>query len=565
MSKFRLAPFLALLLAAFAAAPLRADSMAGNSKAPDSKGDSKPAEPEKKEPKMEEDPPLSVTAHTVTVDGKVLRYHATAGYIILKEEEGKPMVKNAEGPPPAAGEEKAGADKPKDGLKPKAKVFFVAYTLDDVADPAKRPVTYCFNGGPGSASIWLHMGAVSPRRALLTDEGEAPPPPFQLVDNESTWLDRTDLVFIDPVSTGYSRPMPKESAQQFHGLKEDIASVGDFIRLYTSRNTRWLSPKFLLGESYGTTRAAGLSDYLQSRYGLYLNGIILVSSALNFQSIAFSPENATPYIGFLPSYATSAWYHKKLSPEMQAKSVAEVAQEARAFAGGEYTLALLRGDGVSEQDRNHAAAELSRLTGMPAGEFLLLRLRMPDSVFFKRLLFAEGRYLGRYDARFSGVSYTPGDAQADDDYDPSFEAAGPPFIAAFNDYVRRELKFESDIPYESLTDVQPWNFGDAGNGFPNTSEDLRKAMTRNPYLKVWVTCSYFDLATPFFAAESTVASMNLDPAIRSNLRFTYYESGHMLYVHTPSRKKFKADFVSFLADATAQPVVHSAARGDTAR
>jgi carboxypeptidase C (cathepsin A) len=250
---------------------------------------------------------------------------------------------------------------------------------------------------------------------------------------------------------------------------------------------------------------------------------------------------------------------------MQAKSVAEVAQEARAFAGGEYTLALLRGDGVSEQDRNHAAAELSRLTGMPAGEFLLLRLRMPDSVFFKRLLFAEGRYLGRYDARFSGVSYTPGDAQADDDYDPSFEAAGPPFIAAFNDYVRRELKYESDIPYESLTDVQPWNFGDAGNGFPNTSEDLRKAMTRNPYLKVWVTCSYFDLATPFFAAESTVASMNLDPAIRSNLRFTYYESGHMLYVHTPSRKKFKADFVSFLADATAQPVVHSAARGDTAR
>jgi carboxypeptidase C (cathepsin A) len=514
------------------------------------------------EPKPDDEPILSVTAHSITVDGKVLTYHATAGYMILKEEEGKPLV------PPDAGAAPTGPtptgdnkeeEKFKNGVKPTARVFFVAYTLDGVADPGQRPITYLFNGGPGSSSIWLHMGSVAPRRANLTPEGEAPPPPFQLVDNESTWLDRTDLVFIDPVSTGYSRTMPKEDPRQFHGLKEDIASVGDFIRLYTSRNGRWLSPKFVLGESYGTTRAAGLSDYLQSRYGLYLNGIILVSSVLNYQAVVFSAENPDPYIGYLPSYAATAWYHHKLSPEMQAKSVAEVAEEARVFAGNAYALALLHGDTVSAQDRQHIADELSRFTGIPASEFLLLKLRMKDVMFFDRLLRAEGLYLGRFDARFTGISYSPGET-TDDEYDPSDEAVAPPMTAAFNDYVRRELKFESDLPYEKEIDVDPWNFGDASNGFPNTSEDLRKAMTRNPYLKVWVTCGYYDLATPFFAAENVVAGMNLDPSIRANLRFTYYESGHMLYIHAPSRAKFKADFLSFLNDATNQPVVHTAAR-----
>jgi carboxypeptidase C (cathepsin A) len=408
------------------------------------------------------------------------------------------------------------------------------------------------------------MASVAPRRAVLTDEGEAPPPPYRLMDNESTWLDRTDLVFIDPVSAGYSRPMPKEAARQFYGLKEDIASVGDFIRLYTSRNSRWLSPKFILGESYGTTRAAGLSDYLQSRYGLYLNGIILVGSALNFKSLEFTPQNSDPYISFLPSYATAAWYHRKLSPPMQAKSVAEIAQEARAFAGSEYTLALLWGDAVTEQERQHVADKLSRFTGIPSSEFMLLRLRMTDGMFLQRLLHSEGRYLGRYDARFSGPSYAPGNFADWEGYDPSEEAVVPPLTSAFNDYVRRELKYESDIPYEDSVDVGSWNFGDAGYGFPNTAEDLRRAMTRNPYLKVWATCGYYDLCTPFFATESVAAGMNLDPSVRPNLRFTYYEAGHMLYIHTPSRIKFKADFLSFLSDATSQPGVHAAARIEAA-
>ncbi len=468
--------------------------------AADSASDAKGSE------KVFEEPPLSVTSHTVTVGGKTLKYHATAGFILLKEEEGKPLVKDAaQKPSPDAKSDTKSESEPnktKDGLKPKAKVFFVAYTLDDAGGLATRPVTFAFNGGPGSSSVWLHMASIAPRRANLTDEGEAPAPPYQLTDNESTWLDRTDLVFIDPVSTGYSRPVAKEDPNQYHGLKEDIASVGDFIRLYTSRNTRWLSPKFILGESYGTTRAAGLSDYLQNRYGLYLNGIILVSSVLNFQALEFTPQNNDPYIEFLPTYAAAAWYHRKLPADLQAQNLVDVVAAARVFAGGEYATALGRGDQLSADDKTRLAGEISRFTGLPATDILQWKLRIKDSLFFNHLLRAENKVLGRYDARFSGFRYEPGTDQ-DQEYDPSDEAVTGPLGAAFNDYVRRELEFESDIPYELATDVGPWNFGDAGNGFPNTAEDLRKAMTRNPYLKVWVTCSYFDLATAVFLALKT--------------------------------------------------------------
>ena len=522
----------------------------------DTKSESKPDE------KIFEEPAPSVTAHSITIGGKTLKYHATAGFIVLKEEEGKPLTKDGgakSSPDDKPDSKESEPDKTKDGLKPKAKVFFVAYTLDEVGDPANRPVTFAFNGGPGSSSVWLHMASIAPRRANLTDEGEAPPPPYRLTDNESTWLDLTDLVFIDPVSTGYSRPVAHEDASQYHGLKEDIASVGDFIRLYTSRNTRWLSPKFILGESYGTTRAAGLSDYLQERYGLYLNGIVLVSSVLNFGAIEFSPQNNEPYIQFLPSFATSAWYHKKLPPDLQSKSVAEVAAAARTFAGGEYAVALGKGDQLTAAEKTHLADELSRYTSLPAADILQWKLRVKDGQFFNRLLRAENKVTGRYDARFSGFRYEPG-TDSDQEYDPSDEAVTGPLGAAFNDYIRRELQFDSDAPYELSADVGPWNFGDAGNGFPNTVEDLRKAMTRNPYLKVWVTCSYYDLATPFFGAENVIASMNLEPAIRANLRFTYYESGHMLYIHNPSRVKFKSDFETFLKDSTTQQPVHTASR-----
>jgi carboxypeptidase C (cathepsin A) len=518
-------------------------------------------EASKADTKVFEEPPPIVTSHTVTVGGKTLKYHATAGYIVLKEEEGKPLVKSSDQKP--APEEKKESDKTKDGLKPKAKVFFVAYTLDEAGEPSSRPVTFAFNGGPGSSSVWLHMGSVAPRRANLTDEGEALPPPYQLIDNESTWLDRTDIVFLDPVSTGYSRTVAKEDPRQFHGLKEDIASVGDFIRRYTSQNSRWLSPKFILGESYGTTRAAGLADYLQNRYGLYLNGIILVSSALNFQSLEFTPQNNQPYIDFLPSFAASAWYHKKLPADLQAKSLAEVVEAARIFSGSDYELGLARGDRLAAADVTRLGDQLSRLIGLPSTYVVQRKLRVRDTQFFTQLLRDDGKMLGRLDARFSGPRYEPGTdvgGDQDEEYDPSDEAVNGPMSATFNDYIRRELKFESDLPYELIADVGPWNFGDAGQGFPNTAEDLRKAMTRNPYLKVWVTCSYYDLATPFFGAENVVSAMNLPSPIRANLRFSYYESGHMLYIHKPSRVKFKTDFEGFLTDATSQQPAHSAAR-----
>ena len=523
--------------------------------------DSATNEAAKADSKVFEETPPVVTAHSITIAGKTLKYHVTAGYIVLKEEEGKPLARIPDQKP--AQEEKKETEKTKDGLKPKAKVFFVAYTLDEAGDPSSRPVTFAFNGGPGSSSVWLHMGALAPRRANLTDEGEAPPPPYQLVDNESTWLDRSDVVFLDPVSTGYSRPVAKEDPRQFHGLKEDIASVGDFIRLYTSRNSRWLSPKFILGESYGTTRAAGLSDYLQNRYGLYLNGIILVSSALNFQSLEFTPQNDQTYIDFLPSYAASAWYHKKLAADLQAKSLAEVLDAARLFAGSDYALGLSRGDRLPPAEAQRLADQLGRFIGLPSGYIAQRKLRVKDTQFFTQLLRDEGKMLGRLDARFSGFRYEPGTdlhTDQDEEYDPSNEAVNGPMSAAFNDYIRRELKFESDLPYELIADVGPWNFGDAAQGFPNTAEDLRKAMTRNPYLKVWVACSYYDLATPFFGAENVVSGMNLSPAIRANLRFSYYESGHMLYIHKPSRVKFKEDFTAFLTDAINQQPAHTAAR-----
>ena len=509
--------------------------------------------PGKDDSKTEEEPAPVVSSHSISIAGTVLKYHTTAGYLLIKEEEGKPLP----------GSSSAGADKEsrktKDGLKPKARVFYVAYTLDDTTNSVSRPLSFVFNGGPGSSSVWLHLGGLAPRRVDLTDEGESLPPPYRLVDNESTWLDQTDLVFIDPVSTGFSRPTTREEAAQFHGLREDIAAVGEFIRLYTSREGRWLSPKLLVGESYGTTRAAGLSEYLQSRYGFYLNGIVLVSSALNFGSIDFTPQNDVPFVGFLPGFATTAWYHKKLAPELQNKTVHQLAAEARAFAGSEYTVALRGGDRLSLDEQTHVAERLSRLTGLSPAFWLQHHLKVTDTQFFGQLLREEGKMVGRLDSRFSGLRYEPG-SDMTEEYDPSDEAVVGPITATFNDYVRRELSFASDLPYETLANVQPWHFGDASGGFPNTSDDLRKAMTRNPYLKVWVTVSYYDLATPFYAAELVVNGLNLNPSIRANLRMTAYESGHMLYIHTPSRKKFKADFSAFLQDSLNQKVVRSAAR-----
>ncbi len=522
---------------------------------PEASPKDKPAEAEKKpadKPDKDKEPPAPVvTDHTITLPGgRVLRYKATAGYLTLRDTS-EPK------------DSKPKADDEADPLKgkPKARVFFVAYTLDPAPDPATRPVTFSFNGGPGSSSIWLHMGALGPRRAALTDQGEAPPPPYKLVDNESTWLDLTDLVFIDPVSTGYSRAAAGEGSNQFHGYREDIASVGEFIRLYLSHNARWSSPKFVVGESYGTTRAAGLSDYLQETHGIYLNGIALVSSVLDFSTLAFDAGNNLPFSLYLPTYTAAAWYHKRLSPDLQSQPLADVLKSSEQFANNEYLLALMHGDALPPDEHAKVAESLARFTGLPAAQLAQQNLRETDARFFFDLLKDKNRSIGRYDARYTGIRYEPG--TQDYDFDPSYEAVSGAFTSAFNDYVRRELKYESDLPYKTLTDVQPWNFAadpSNPNSYLDVADNLRKAMSRHPYLKVWVCCGYYDLATPYFAAQHVVQQMHLDPAIRGNIALTYYNAGHMLYVQKESREKFRRDFEAFVNSATHETPVTNADR-----
>jgi carboxypeptidase C (cathepsin A) len=515
--------------------------------------------------KEEKEPPPTVTDHTITAGGKTIHYRATAGYMVMrdwsekKKKEGDDEEKGPSALPAKEGDKSKEKDgKDKDEAKQKAKVFYVAYTRTDVGnDPSKRPITFSFNGGPGSASVWLHMGALGPRRTELTDRGEAPLPPYHLVDNEATWLDSTDLVFIDPVSTGYSRSAAGEDPKQFHGFKEDLASVGDFIRLYTSRNTRWSSPKFIIGESYGTTRAAGLSDYLQERYGFYVNGIILVSSVLDFSSIRFAPGNDRPYPLYLPSYTAAAWYHRRLPQDLQSKPLTDVLRESENFASNKYLLALFRGDQLDDNQRKELASNLARFTGLPAEMIAQSNFRIPARRFFFDLLKDKNRSIGRYDARFSGIRYEPGTEEYD--FDPSYEAVLGPYAATLNDYVRRELKFESDLPYEMIADVRPWNYSNvAQNQYLDVAEDLKKAMSRNPYLKLWVCCGYYDLATPYYAAENVVHGMELDPSIRDNVRMTFYEAGHMIYINHASLLQFRKDADAFMQDALKSRVVPAA-------
>jgi carboxypeptidase C (cathepsin A) len=543
---------LLMLLTLFASASLGAPS---DLKQSAEAGREKPAaEGEKGEKGGYQPPAPVVTEHTVTLaDGRALSYKAITGYLLIRDtkQETQPEKDSAR---ESAKESAQDQLDPSKG-KPKAQIFFVAYTLDG-ADAATRPVTFAFNGGPGSASVWLHLGGIGPRRVVLSDRGEALPPPAKITDNESTWLEGTDLVFIDPVSTGFSRPVRGEDPKQFYGYRQDLASVGDFIRIWTTRYSRWSSPKILAGESYGTTRAAGLSQYLQDRYGMYVNGIVLISSVLNFQTLDFEPGNDVPYPLFLPTYAAAAWYHKRLRPELQQLALRDVLSQAEAFSSADYLLALARGDAVSQSDLDRIANQLSRFTGLDVDYIKQENLREPIERFTNDLLKDQNRSVGRYDSRFSGIRLHPGtDAQ---DFDPSGEAVNGPFTAAFNDYVRRELRFETDLPYETLAEVNPWNL--AENKYLDVATNLKEAMSRNPYLKIWVCCGYYDLATPYFAAQSVVRGMNLDPAIRNNIQFTFYESGHMLYIEREARGKFKDDLERFLTVALSGKTVSSTER-----
>lgn len=461
-----------------------------------------------------------VTHHELTVAGKSIGYTATTGYMPMKDKDEKTV----------------------------AKIFYVAYTADNAGPAGKRPVTFVFNGGPGSAAIWLHMGAIGPVRVKFADDkGDAPAPPYQYGENPYTWLGFTDLVFIDPVSTGYSRPEKGVDAKDFHGYNEDIASVGDFIRLYITKYERWGSPKFIAGESYGTTRAAGLSGYLQSRYGMYLNGITLISSVLNFQLIDFNNGNEMPYIYFLPTYANTAQYYHKLSADLQSLTPAELTKKAELFANGTYSHFLSLGDQAPADLVNRVVDTLNYFTGIPKDYIRQTRERINDDRFFKEVLRDEGKIIGRYDSRFSGEDMD--DAGEYPSYDPSDANLSGLFQGAFNDYVRRDLHYTNDIPYEALTNVWPWDYKNATNRYLDVAETLRSAMTQNPHLKVEVACGYYDLATPLFNAEYVVSHMGLRPDVRSNITLNYYKAGHMVYVSKETDAKLQADAEKFYESA----------------
>ncbi len=463
---------------------------------------------------------VAKTRHTLIIEGQEIPYTATAGTLLLKDDE----------------------------AKEKASMFYVAYTRDDVKDVADRPVTFSFNGGPGSSSVWLHMGVLGPQRVLMRDDGTPLPPPHQLVNNEFSLLDMTDLVFIDPVSTGYSRPLPGQEAKQFHGIQQDIESVGEFIRLYVTRAKRWSSPKFLIGESYGTTRAAGLSGHLQQKLGMYVNGIMLISAILNFQTARFDLGNDLPYVLFLPTYAAAAWYHKRLSESLQAHPLHEFLDEVVAFAETDYTLALMKGDRIAEAEESQIVEKLSQYTGLSAAYIKQTNLRINIHRFAKQLLRDERRTIGRFDARIKGIDR---DAAGEEfDYDPSYAIVQGAYTAGFNDYVSTQLKFKSDLPYEILTaNVLPWDYSQYQNQYVNVAETLRQAMTRNTSLKVFVANGYYDLATPYFATEYTFDHLELDPTLRANLSMGYYEAGHMMYLHKPSLVQLKADLANFMRKA----------------
>ncbi len=475
---------------------------------------------------------LVTTQHTLTIDGQAIAYTVTAGTIVLKEETEK------------KGEEEGASE----GEKPRASIFFIAYTRDGVDDPASRPVTFSFNGGPGSSSVWLHLGVLGPRRVLLDDDGFALRPPYKLVDNEASLLDVTDLVFIDPVSTGFSRPAPGEKAKDFHGFTKDIESVGDFIRLYTSRYRRWLSPKFLAGESYGTTRAAGLSGYLQQRHGLWLNGVMLVSSILDFQTADFNPGNDLPHLLFLPTYTATAWYHRRLPADLQAQPLAEVLAQVEAFVMGDYARALLHGSALPSEQRAVIVRQLARFTGLTEDYVERSDLRIEIFRFTKELLRAQRRTVGRLDSRYSGIDR---DAAGEHfEFDPSYAAVQGAYTACFNDYVRGDLQFESDLPYEILKGLyQTWSYKEFENQYVNVAETLRKAINMNPHLRVHVANGYYDLATPYFAMAYTFNHLGLDPSLLDNIGMSFYEAGHMMYVHLPSLHKLKAELAGFIRTA----------------
>jgi carboxypeptidase C (cathepsin A) len=459
---------------------------------------------------------VSVTHGSVTIGGQAVDYEATAGTMTVKDDSGKP----------------------------KANFFYVSYTKEPAEKSSDRPITFVFNGGPGAAAVWLHLGAAGPRRIKLNDDGLPGPPPHSLIENDQSWLDVTDLVFIDPVGTGFSRAAEGQPEQQFFGVQGDLDSLSDFIRLYLTRHERWDSPKFLAGESYGTTRAAALSEKLLDGEGIDVNGIILISTVLNFQTLEPSHGNDLPYALYLPSYTAIALYHHKLQTADEDKLLTEVQD----YALHDYLEALAKGGSLSKDERADVVAHLARYTGLSPDLIDKANLRIDGTMFRKHLLEDQREILGRFDARVVGPDPEP--AGDDPEYDPSLSLFLPVYTSTFNDYVRRVLKYDSDLRYGVLNPLGPWDFGKGGMGYLDVSEALRGAMMENPHLKVLVCSGYEDLATPFLGTKYTFEHLDLLDRFTGNITQTFYHSGHMIYHSPQSLRELKQNIATFIAQAT---------------
>jgi len=477
--------------------------------------DDKPAEAPKAEAKAAADklPEAKVHEASVLIGGKTIPYKVTVAKIRLEQDDGKP----------------------------RASIFHVSYERTGVADAASRPVLFAFNGGPGSSAVWLHLGALGPKRVALPGDGtQAPCPPARVIDNPLSILDVCDLVFIDPVSTGYSRVEKDNKPEDFHGLNEDIESVGDFIRRWVTEHGRWSAPKYLLGESYGGVRAAGLANHLQSRYGMSLNGVVMLSTLLDFSTLQTSPGNDLGYLVFLPSFTGVAHFHHKIRGDRDA-----LVRECTDFAFGEYATALLKGNALDEKSRAALAVKLARFSGIDAAIWLTHDLRLDATFFRAELLRKEGKVIGRFDAR---VAWDTADQAAQaPDCDPSYELAYGTFATAMLDYLGRDLGYKEDRPYEVLTGkVNPWRW-DANNAIVNVSGRLASAMRDNAYLRVLVMGGYTDLATPpEGVAYSLRHLLDMPLATRGNILTARFDGGHMFYLNPPDLAKARMELVKFI-------------------
>jgi carboxypeptidase C (cathepsin A) len=485
-----------------------------------------PAAPETSAPKEES----ATSEHSAKIGGQTIPYKATVGSILVKNDKDEPT----------------------------ALIYYTAYTRSDAKDMTARPLSFIYNGGPGSASVWLHMGAFGPRRVATPDAAYAPPPPYRLTDNENSLLDKTDMVFLDPVGTGFSHAVGKAADKDFWGVDQDVKSLAYVVNIYVTRNNRWNSPKFLIGESYGTFRSAALGNYLQNHDTMALNGIVLISNVLDLGQLSFLPGDDISYVLYLPSYAATAWYHKMLKD--RPADLPAFIDEARKFAAGEYATALMKGSALGDSEKSAVAAKLSRFTGLSEDYLVKADLRVVLPQFMIELQRARGLTTGRLDARFSGPTYDVLSEFAQSD--PQSDAISSAFVATFNNYVREELKFNpaGDRQYNPLNGgangVWDWKHQGAGGfgfpGSPNVEGDLVQLILTNPHLQVEVENGYYDLATPFYGSEYTMDHLGLKPDLRKNIQLKYYDAGHMMYVHDADLGKLHANVAAFIDRATKQ-------------